>query len=89
MIRYWGGDDEASYFRSWNIAAMLVGLLSRLLRHRRATVSGVLASVIAASWAYLLVGAGIKMPMMDMGGGQMMAMPLEWSAQYVALIFVM
>src|SRR5215469_16115363 len=68
---------------------MLVGLLSGFLRHRRATLSGVLTGVIVASWAYLLLGAGIKMEMMDMGGGQMMAMPLEWSAQYVALIFVM
>jgi predicted metal-binding membrane protein len=68
---------------------MLVELLSGLLRHRRTTVSGILAGVIAASWAYLLSGAGIKMAMMDMGGGQVMAMPLEWSGQYVALIVVM
>ena len=88
MIRYWGGCHEASYFGG-NIAAMLVELLAGLLHHRRATVSGVLAGVIATSWAYLLCGAGLNMEMMDMGGGQMMAMPLEWSAQYVALIFVM
>jgi hypothetical protein len=48
---------------------MPVGLLSRLLRHRRTIVSGALAAVIAASWAYLLRGAGIKMEMMEMGGG--------------------
>ena len=48
---------------------MPVELLSRLLGHRRTIVSGALAAVIAASWAYLLRGAGIKMEMMDMGGG--------------------
>jgi len=51
---------------------MPVELLSRFLHHRRAIVSGALAAVIAASWAYLLRGAGIKMEMMDMGGGQIM-----------------
>jgi len=68
---------------------MNVDLLSRLLRHRQTIVSGALAAVIAASWAYLECGAGIKMEMMDMGGGMMMAMPPEWSARYAALIFVM
>jgi predicted metal-binding membrane protein len=68
---------------------MPVEQLSRLLRHRQAIVSGVLASVILASWAYLLGGAGIEVEMMDMGGGQMMTMPPEWSAPYAALIFVM
>ena len=48
---------------------MPVELLSGCLRYRRAIVSGALGSVIAASWAYLLRGAGIKMEMMDMGGG--------------------
>ena len=52
-------------------------------------MSGALAGVIAASWAYLLRGAAIRMEMMDIGGGQVMAMQFEWSAQYVALIFVM
>jgi predicted metal-binding membrane protein len=68
---------------------MPVGLLSGFFRYRRATVSGALAAVIAASWAYLWFGAGINMEMMDMGGGQMMAMPPEWSVPYAALIFVM
>jgi predicted metal-binding membrane protein len=68
---------------------MPVELLSGPLRYRRAIVLGALATAIAASWAYLLCGVGIKMEMMDMGGGQMMAMPPEWSALYAVLIFVM
>ena len=50
---------------------------------------GALVAVIAAAWAYLLLGAGIEMEMMDIGGGQMMAMPQEWSPPYAVLIFVM
>src|SRR5713101_2927367 len=64
-------------------------LLSGLLRHDRAIVLGALAAVISAAWAYLPLGAGIGMEVMDMGGGQMMAMPPAWSAGYAALIFIM
>jgi len=60
-----------------------------MARRRRAVVWGTLAAVIVASWAYLLCGAGIKMGIMDMGGGQMMAMPSGWSPAYAMLIFVM
>jgi len=56
---------------------MLVELLAGPLRHRRATVSGVLAGVIVASWAYLLYGAGLNMGITGTGGGQIMAMPFE------------
>jgi hypothetical protein len=56
---------------------MPVDLFSKLFRSRRTIVSGTLVAVIAASWAYLLRGAGIKTEMMDVGGGQMMAMPPE------------
>jgi predicted metal-binding membrane protein len=63
-------------------------LLSRVLRHDRAIVLGALAAVIAMAWAYLLLGAGVEMEMMDMGGGQMMAMP-EWTLGYATLVFVM
>jgi len=68
---------------------MPVELLSGFLRYRRAIVSGALAAVIAASRAYLVRGAGINMEMTDMGGGQIMTMPSEWSEPYAALIFVM
>ena len=50
---------------------------------------GALATVTAAAWAYLLLGGGIEMEMMDMGGGQMMAMLPAWSPTYAALISVM
>jgi predicted metal-binding membrane protein len=60
-----------------------------LLRHRRAVIGGALATVIVASWAYLWLGAGIEMELMDMGGGRMMVVPPEWSLPYAVLIFVM
>jgi predicted metal-binding membrane protein len=59
------------------------------LRYDRAMVLGVLIAAIAAAWAFLLLGAGIEMEMMDMGGGQLMRMLPEWTPGYVALIFVM
>jgi len=68
---------------------MPINLLWRLLRHRRAVVLGALTAVIAAAWTYLLLGAGIDMEMMDMGGGQTMAMRSEWSPPYAVLISVM
>ena len=36
-----------------------------------------------------LRGAGVGMEMMDMGGGQMMAMPPEWTGWLRPVIFVM
>ncbi|MGC2199352.1 MAG: DUF2182 domain-containing protein [Stellaceae bacterium] len=68
---------------------MPIELLFRLLRNRRVVVLGALATVITAAWGYLLLGAGVEMEMMDMGGGQMMAMPREWSLPYAVLICVM
>jgi predicted metal-binding membrane protein len=68
---------------------MTDGALPALLRRDRAVVLSGLAAVVVLAWAYLLFGAGIKMEMMDMGGGQMMAMPPEWTLGYGALIFVM
>ena len=68
---------------------MRVELLTRLLRHRRAIVLGALATVTAAAWAYLLLGGGVEMEMMDMGGGQRMATLPAWSPTYAALISVM
>ena len=68
---------------------MTDGALPALLRRDRAVVLSGLAAVVVLAWAYLLFGAGIKMEMMDMGGGQMMAMSPEWTLGYGALIFVM
>src|SRR6516165_10192900 len=64
-------------------------LLSGLLRHDRAIVLGALAAVVAAAWGYLLLGAGLQMPSMDMGGGRMMTMQPEWTLGYAVLIFIM
>ena len=68
---------------------MRIELLFRLLRHRRAVVIGALATVTVAAWAYLLLGAGIEMDMMDMGGGQMTAMLPAWGRTYALLISTM
>jgi predicted metal-binding membrane protein len=65
---------------------MTADLLSGLLRHDRAVVLGGLLTVAASAWIYLLLGAGIEMQMMDMGGGQMMAMSPEWTLGYSTLI---
>lgn len=59
------------------------------LRHDRYVVLASLAIVVLLAWTWLLLGAGIDMEMMDMGGGQMMAMPPEWSLGYAAIVFVM
>jgi predicted metal-binding membrane protein len=52
-------------------------------------VLGALAAVVAAAWGYLLLGAGLQMPSMDMGGGHMMTMQPEWTLGYAVLIFIM
>jgi predicted metal-binding membrane protein len=59
------------------------------LRHDRAVVLAGLGAVILLAWAYLLLGAGVQMEMMDMGGGQMMATPPEWTLGYGLLVFAM
>ena len=64
-------------------------LLLRILRHDRALAVVALLTVIALSWVWLLVGAGLGMEEMDMGGGQMMLMAPPWTLSYAALIFVM
>ena len=60
-----------------------------LLRHDRVVVLAGLVAVTAGAWLYLLLGAGIEMPMMDMGSGRMMAMAPDWTLGYVAVIFAM
>ena len=68
------------------------------LRHDRAVVLSGLGFVVALAWAYLLLGAGMDMPAMDMpmaetGGGhmagQMTAMPSYWTLGYGIVVFVM
>jgi predicted metal-binding membrane protein len=68
---------------------MTAGWLLAALRHDRAVVLGSLAFVVLLAWTYLLLGAGLDTKMMDMGGGQTMAMPAEWSLGYGLVIFVM
>jgi predicted metal-binding membrane protein len=68
---------------------MTAGLFLAALRHDRTVVLGSLAFVVLFAWTYLLLGAGVGMEMMDMGGGQMMAMPPEWTLGYGFVIFVM
>jgi predicted metal-binding membrane protein len=64
-------------------------MLSALLRRERMLVLAALLAVILLAWSYLLLGAGIQMEQMEMGGGQMMLMAPEWTANYAALIFLM
>ena len=59
------------------------------LQHDRAIVLGSLTFVVLLAWGYLVSGAGIRMEEMDMGGGQIMAMPPEWSWSYGVVVFVM
>jgi predicted metal-binding membrane protein len=68
---------------------MTAGIFLAPLRHDRAVVLGSLLVVIALAWTYLLLGAGIPMEMMDMGGGQMMAMLPEWTFGYALVVVVM
>jgi len=68
---------------------MTADALSALLERDRAVVLAALGAVIALAWGYLLLGAGVDMEMMDMGGGQMMAMAPEWSVGYGAVLFIM
>jgi predicted metal-binding membrane protein len=66
-----------------------MGMLHALLRRDRTLVLTSLAIVIVLAWAYLLIGAGIKMNEMDMGGRQVMLMAPLWTPGYAALIFFM
>src|SRR6266436_2495276 len=68
---------------------MTAGWFLAALRHDSAVVLGSLVFVVLLAWIYLLLGAGVGMEMMDMGGGQMMAMLPEWSLGYGLVVFVM
>jgi len=75
-----------------------------LLRRERAVTVAALAAVLAASWAYLLVGAGTRMPTAEMssldlalgrvdsghpGAMAAMGMPTRWTASYALMMAVM
>jgi predicted metal-binding membrane protein len=64
-------------------------MLHALLRRDRTLVLTSLGAVIVLAWAYLLIGAGIKMDEMDMGSGQVMLMAPPWTPGYAVLIFFM
>jgi predicted metal-binding membrane protein len=64
-------------------------MLDAALRHDRTLVVAGLATVIALSWLWLLMGAGLHMDEMDMGGGQVMLMTPPWTPAYAAMIFLM
>jgi predicted metal-binding membrane protein len=68
---------------------MITDWLLAPLHHDRTIVLGGLGFVIALAWAYLLLGAGVEMHMMDKGGGHMMAMPIEWTLGYGLVVFAM
>lgn len=54
---------------------------------QRAAYFALLLGAIAASWLYLLLGAGMRME--DMGGMLLSEMRPEWNAGYVVLILAM
>jgi predicted metal-binding membrane protein len=58
-------------------------------RRDQITVLVELIAIIAATWVYLLLGAGIEMDKMDMGGGQAMLMMPEWTSGRAALVLLM
>jgi predicted metal-binding membrane protein len=52
-----------------------------LLQRDRIVVRAALTGVVVLAWIWLLHGAGLDMPAMDMPGGRpMMMMPAEWTA---------
>jgi predicted metal-binding membrane protein len=68
---------------------MIANPLGAAPRRDQIAVLVVLIAIIAASWVYLLLGAGIEMDKMDMGGGQVMLMTPEWTPGHAALVLLM
>ena len=73
-------------------------LIERALLHDRTIVIIALGVLIAASWVFVLVGAGTGMSAWDMtswkmalglSGPMRMAMPVEWTLGYAAMMFFM
>lgn len=59
--------------------------LEGLLRRDRAVVVAALVAVIVLSWVYLVLGAGMEMPVMQPMDG----MAMGWSPSYFALMLLM
>jgi predicted metal-binding membrane protein len=66
-------------------------LLEALLRRDRAVVIAALVAVIAVSWLWIVLGAGMDMSAIDMTRmpRDMVMTPAVWSPGYAALIFAM
>lgn len=74
------------------------GTVENLLRRDRLIVLGTLCAVIAASWAYLLAGAGMGMSAVEMTRMSLMAEPMlagaaaetmPWTPGYAVVMFLM
>lgn len=57
-------------------------MLRALLRRDRAVALAALTAVIVLAWIWLLHGAGLDAPAMEMPGGMRMMMPTEWTVGY-------
>src|SRR5450432_1187600 len=68
---------------------MIADPLNAGLRRQRMAVMAALIALIAASWLYLWLGAGIEMDKMDMGGGAIMVMTPAWTMGYAAPVLIM
>ena len=66
-------------------------MLERLLRRDRLVTGAALVGASLLAWGYILAGAGMEMPVMRMNTASMpgMAMPIEWTPSYFALMLAM
>jgi len=59
------------------------------LRRNGAPTIAAFAAVVTLAWTYLLRGAHIGMPIIDLSGDQSTAISGQWSLGYAAIVFVM
>ena len=64
---------------------MASGIIEAALRHDRLAIVGALGLVTLLAWGYLLSGAGMDMPSMDVN----MVMPMDWTPLYTLVMFFM
>ena len=64
---------------------MASGIIEAAVRHDRLVIVGALGLVTLLAWAYLLSGAGMDMPSMDVN----MVMPMDWTPLYALVMFLM